>query len=156
MPQIAVAPQTGRKAPSQDRSYLEPPGFLSGGGGLVSTTSDFLRFALMLLNKGALGDTRLLGRKTVELMTSDHLPAGHPPLDFGFGFGLGVSVARWLGELRQIGSVGEFGWGGAAATQVWIDPAEDMVTTIMLQLLPKEKFLLMDLVKQAVYQAIVE
>jgi CubicO group peptidase (beta-lactamase class C family) len=157
MPQIIVAAQKGRKADAgEDRWYLERPGFLSGGGGLVSTTSDYLRFALMLLNKGKLGDTRLLGKKTVELMTSDHLPASHPPLDFGFGFGLGVSVARRLGELRQIGSVGEFGWGGAAATQVWIDPQEDMVTMIMLQLLPTEKFLLMDLVKQAVYQAIVE
>jgi CubicO group peptidase (beta-lactamase class C family) len=150
---------------------LAPPKLSSGGGGLLSTTSDYLRFALMLLNKGAAcgpgraaggesGQTagaRLLGRKTVELMTSDNLPAGHPPLGVNnLGFGLGVEVLRRLGEARKLGSVGEFGWGGAACTQVWIDPAEDMVSMIMLQLLPGGPFPIMNLFKQTVYQAIVD
>lgn len=137
--------------------YLKRPSLPSGGGGLVSTTPDYLRFSLMLLGKGTLGDVRLLGRKSVELMTSDHLPAGHPALDVNSrAFGLGVSVVRDLGETHQLASVGEFGWGGAACTQVWIDPAEDMVSLIMLQHRPVEKFPLMDLFKQAAYQAIID
>lgn len=150
----------GKLVSAEDRAtspYLKRPAFLSGGGGMVSTTSDYLRVALMLLNKGAFGDVRLLGRKTVELMTADHLPPNHPPVDANDrGFGLGVSVLRRLGETRQVGSVGEFGWGGAACTQTWIDPAEDMITMIMLQHRPKDKFPLMDLFKQSAYQAIVD
>ena len=140
---------------SDAKRALTKPAFFSGGGGLLSTTSDYLRFALALLGGGAFGDVRLLGRKSVQLMTSDHLPPDHPPVDANDrGFGLGVSVLRRLGETHQLGSVGEFGWGGAACTQVWIDPAEDMVTMIMLQLLPGSRFSFMDLFKQAAYQAI--
>ena len=150
----------GRLVSCEDRAaspYLAKPSLPSGGGGLVSTTSDYLRFALMLLGEGSLCGVRLLGRKTVELMTEDHLPAGHPALDVNRrGFGLGVSVVRRLGETEQLSSVGEFGWGGAACTQVWIDPAEEMVSMLMLQLRPAEKFPLMDLFKHAVYQAIVD
>ena len=136
--------------------FIEPPTFLSGGGGLVSTTSDFLRLGLMLLGGGQWNGVRLLSRKTVELMTADHLPAGHPPIQpFGFGFGLGVSVARRLGELRKLGSIGEFGWGGAACTQIWIDPVEDMIPMIMLQYQPvSSSGLVTDLFKHLAYQAI--
>jgi CubicO group peptidase (beta-lactamase class C family) len=136
--------------------YTEPPAFLSGGGGLVSTTSDMLRLGLMLLGGGQWNGVRLLSRKTVELMTADHLPAGHPPIQpFGFGFGLGVSVARRLGELRKLGSIGEFGWGGAACTQIWIDPVEDMIPMIMLQYQPvSSSGLVTDLFKHLAYQAI--
>ncbi len=150
----------GRLVDDEDRvtsRFLSKPAFFSGGGGLVGTTSDYLRFSLALLGGGRFGDVRLLGRKTVELMTADHLPPGHPPVDVNQrGFGLGVSVLRRLGETRQLGSAGEFGWGGAACTQVWIDPAEEMVSMIMMQLRPLEKFTLMDLFKQAAYQALVE
>ena len=149
----------GRLAACEDRAtspYLKPPVLLSGGGGMVSSTSDYLRFALMLLGQGKFRKVRLLGRKTVELMCQDHLPAGHPALDVNNrGFGLGVSVLRRLGEAQATGSVGEFGWGGAACTQVWIDPAEAMITMVMLQLRPRGKFPLMDLFKQAAYQALV-
>jgi CubicO group peptidase (beta-lactamase class C family) len=139
------------------RPYLSRPVFLSGGGGLVSTTSDYLRFAQMMLNGGEFHGVRLLGRKTVELMRHDHLPPGHPPLEVNNrGFGLGVSVVRSLGEVKQVGSVGEFGWGGAACTQVWIDPAEEMISMIMLQHRPREKFPLLDEFKQTAYQAIVD
>ena len=150
----------GRLVPcegSDAGAYLARPSLPSGGGGLVATTSDYLRFALMLLSNGAANGVRLLGRKSVELMTQDHLPAGHAALDVNDrAFGLGVSVVRRLGETRQLSSVGEFGWGGAACTQVWIDPAEDMISLIMLQLRPVEKFPLMDLFKHAAYQAIVD
>jgi len=137
--------------------YLKPPSLPSGGGGLVSTTSDYLRFSLMLVNGGSLNGRRLLGRKAVELMTEDHLPPGHPPLEVNDrGFGLGVSVVRRLAETRQLASVGAFGWGGAAATQVWIDPAEEMVSMIMMQFRPTEKFPLLDLFKHSAYQAIID
>ena len=149
----------GRLVSAEDRAtspYLKKPSLPSGGGGLVSTTSDYLRFALMLVGGGEWNGVRLLSRKSVELMTADQLPAGHPPLEVNSrGFGLGVSVVRRLGETKQLASVGEFGWGGAACTQVWIDPAEEMVSLVMLQHRPKEKFPLMDLFKQAAYQAIV-
>jgi CubicO group peptidase (beta-lactamase class C family) len=150
----------GKLVSCEDRvksPYLKAPSLPSGGGGLVSTTCDYLRFSLMLLGKGELDDVRLLGRKSVELMADDHLPAGHGPVDANDrGFGLGVSVLRRLGETRQIGSVGEFGWGGAACTQVWIDPAEELVTMIMLQYRPKTKYTFMDLFKATVYQSIVD
>lgn len=138
-----------------DQRGTEPPKLVSGGGGLLSTTCDYLRFALMLLGWGTLDGHRVLGRKTVDLMVSDHLPPGHPPIGVNRrGFGLGVSVLRNLGETQELGSVGEFGWGGAACTQVWIDPDEEMVTMIMPQYRPAAKFALMDLYKQAVYQAL--
>jgi len=90
-------------------------------------------------------------------MTADNLPPGHAALDVNLrSFGLGCSVVRSLGECQHLASVGEFGWGGAACTQVWIDPAEDMITMLMLQLFPKTKFPLMDLFKQAAYQAIID
>ncbi len=150
----------GKLVSAEDREtslFLSKPALPSGGGGLVSTTSDYLRFAQMLVNGGELNGTRFLGPKTVELMHQDHLPPGHPPLDVNNrAFGLGVSVVRNLGETKQLASVGEFGWGGAACTQVWIDPVEQMVTMIMLQLRPREKFALMDKFKQTAYQAIVD
>lgn len=119
----------------EDRPYTSKPAFLSGGGGLVSTAPDYLRFALMLLNHGQLQGVRLLSRKTVELMRQDHLPPGHPPIQpYNFGYGYGVSVVRSIAEKQGICSVGEFGWGGAAGTNTWIDPHEEMVSMVMYQL----------------------
>lgn len=138
--------------------FTEKPRLFSGGGGLLSTTCDYLRFALMLLNRGQFGDTRLLGRKTIELMTDDHLPPGHAPIDVNgrtFAMGLGVSIYRRPGEAHEVSSPGEFGWGGAAGTQVWIDPHEDMVTMFMVQYQPRAKMLLTDMAKQAMYQALI-
>jgi CubicO group peptidase (beta-lactamase class C family) len=120
---------------AEDQPYLEKPAFLSGGAGLVSSTADYLRFCLMLLGGGALNGVRILSPKTVELMRQDHLPPGHPAIEpYKFGYGYGVSVLRSLTEKQGIGSVGEFGWGGAAGTNVWIDPQEDMVCLVMFQL----------------------
>lgn len=141
------------------QGYLRNRTFKNGGGGLVSTTSDYLRFSLALLNGGAWNGVRLLGRKTVELMTADQLPAGHPAMEAagrGFGFGLGVSVLRTLGEGKQLGSVGEYGWGGTTCTQVWIDPSEETIVLLMIQYLPKGRYTLMDRVKTAAYGAIVD
>ena len=117
--------------------FHQPPLAPFGGSGLVSTAEDFLRFARMLLGKGELDDTRLLGRKTVELMTANHLPVGADLWDNpAVGFGLGVSVQRQVSGTQTLGSVGTFGWGGAASTDWWADPQEQLIGVFMTQLLP--------------------
>lgn len=123
------------KYPNAAPSYLQVQGMLSGGGGLVSTTYDYLRFCQMLLNKGTYKGNRLLSRKTVELMSSDNLGSipGMPP---GKGFGLGFAVSKAPGEIGILGSTGDYGWGGAAGTIFWIDPQEDLIGIFMIQILP--------------------
>jgi CubicO group peptidase (beta-lactamase class C family) len=118
-----------------------------GGGGLASTTGDYLRFAAMLGNRGALGGVRILGRPTVDFMVRNHLPAGADLLSFGrpmnaesplsgVGQGLGVSVLLDPALAGYPGSPGEFGWGGAASTVFWVNSALDLVVVFMTQALP--------------------
>jgi len=115
--------------------YEGPKKYHSGGGGLCSTVLDYARFAQMLLNGGQLDGVRLLSRKTVELMTADHVG----DLNEGSGFGLGVSVRRSLSESGEIGSIGTFGWGGFWYTTFFVDPQEQMVGVCMAQLYPSGK-----------------
>ena len=113
-----------------------PAMFESGGGGLAATTMDYARFLAMLLGNGRLGSTRLLGRKTVELMTSDHLGTIAGPPDLlppGHGFGLGFAVRTQAGMAPFPGSVGSYYWGGAAGTTFWVDPAERLFAVLMIQ-----------------------
>ncbi|MCZ6854701.1 MAG: serine hydrolase, partial [Gammaproteobacteria bacterium] len=101
--------------------YMEGATFEGGGGGLVSTAEDYLRFSQMMLNGGELHGKRILSRKTVELMTTNHL--GEIPMGFGrngVGFGLGFAIALNQGDIGETGSVGEYSWGGAAGTRFWI------------------------------------
>lgn len=123
-------------------SYREPPRFASGGGGLVSTASDYARFAAMLRNRGELDGVRILSRKTVELMTERHLSEaeqtgfGIPGVDAAFpgaSFGLGVMVTEDVAASGGLGSVGKHGWGGAAGTWYWVDPEEELVAVLMIQ-----------------------
>ncbi len=110
--------------------------FESGGGGMVATTMDYARFLAMLLGNGKLGDTRLLGRKTIELMTADHLGSVTGPADLlpsGHGFGLGFAVRTAAGMAPFPGSVGNYYWGGAAGTTFWVDPAERLFALMMIQ-----------------------
>ncbi len=113
-----------------------PALFESGGGGLVGTAIDYAKFSTMLLNNGRLGDVRLLGRKTIELMTSDHLgevrasPDLLPP---GHGFGLGFAVRTSAGMAPFPGSLGNYYWSGAAGTSFWVDPAERLYGVLMIQ-----------------------
>ena len=110
--------------------------FESGGGGMVATTMDYARFLAMLLGNGKLGDTRLLGRKTIELMTADHLGTVTGPADLlppGHGFGLGFAVRTAAGMAPFPGSVGNYYWGGAAGTTFWVDPAERLFAVMMIQ-----------------------
>jgi CubicO group peptidase (beta-lactamase class C family) len=121
--------------------------FFSGGGGLVSTANDYFRFASMMLNKGELDGIRLLGRKTVELMTMNHLPDGADLTNLAFpglftetgyhgvGFGLGFSVMQSPARAMIAGTPGEFAWGGAAGTAFWIDPGEQMIVVFMTQIM---------------------
>ncbi len=108
------------------------PAFLSGGGGLVSTAADCLRYAMMLLGHGELDGARLLGRKTVELMTQNHLPP-ELPLPAGVGLGLGVTVVTDMARACIPCSTGSYGAGGAAGTEFWVDPQEEMAGVLMLQ-----------------------
>ena len=111
----------------------------------------------MLLRDGELDGVRLLSRKTVELMRQDHLPSGHPAIEpFKFGYGYGVSVVRSLAEKQSLCSVGEFGWGGAAGTNAWIDPVEDMVCMVMFQLKPAKVPMLDHRVKTILTQTIAD
>lgn len=113
-----------------------PALFESGGGGMVATAMDYARFMAMLMGNGRLGDARLLGRKTVELMTSDHLggmPSTPDLLPPGHGFGLGFAVRLQAGMSPFPGSVGSYYWGGAAGTTFWVDPVERLFAVLMIQ-----------------------
>jgi CubicO group peptidase (beta-lactamase class C family) len=136
----------GPKGVLSDYDATNPPKWFSGGAGLLSTAGDYARFCQMLLNGGVLDDTRLLSRKSVEWMLSDHLPAGvgygssiqglgiNAPLPaIGQGYGLGVGVRNAKGLCAVPGSVGDFYWGGALGTYFWADPAEQLIAILMLQ-----------------------
>lgn len=119
--------------------YTEDTKWYSGGGGLVSTTRDYLRFCQMMLNGGVLDGTRILSRKTVELMTIDHiaeLPRASSISRPGYGFGLDFAVHLDPAVSGLNGSAGEYNWGGLAGTIFWIDPAEEMIGLYMIQMLP--------------------
>ena len=134
---------------------------LRGGHGLVSTAADYLRFAQMLLNGGELDGRRILGRKTLELMTTNHLRPELLPYELGgvpspgLGYGLGFRVLMDLGQSQTVGSVGEFGWGGAASTNFWVDPEEELIGVLMSQYQPPVHLLIPDF-KVMAYQAIVD
>lgn len=131
--------------------YRRAPAVPSGGGGLVSTAGDYMRFCQALLNGGSLDGVRLLGRKTLELMTLNHLAGGSSILErnftdgfetsfadetfAAFGFGLGFSVLTDLTSSQVSGSIGTYAWGGAASTEFWIDPVEELIVVFMTQLL---------------------
>ncbi len=110
----------------------------SGGGGLLSTAADYLNFAQMLLNRGEFKGQRLLSRKTFEVLTTPHLPfpPGEIATDCGFSMGLGVAVLTDLSQGNRRGSLGSFGWGGAAGTRFWVDPQEDLVGILLAQTMP--------------------
>jgi CubicO group peptidase (beta-lactamase class C family) len=145
----------------------ELPPFLSGGGGLVSTAADYLRFCEMLRRGGELDGVRLLGTRTVSYMTRNHLPGGADLEAFGrplfaettfdgIGFGLGFSVTDNPVKNKVPGSVGEFAWGGAASTAFWIDPIEDITVLFLTQLLPSTVHPIRSQLKALVNQALVD
>ncbi|MCL6539454.1 MAG: beta-lactamase family protein [Roseiflexus sp.] len=125
--------------PQESYPVDQPETFARGGHGLFSTVQDYMRFALMLLNGGTLDGTRILGRKTLELMHANHIPPALLPWDIagiaypGYGFGLGSRVLMDVGLSGMPGTAGEFGWAGAATTYYWVDPAESFAGVFMTQ-----------------------
>lgn len=122
---------------AESRWVKQPHVYFSGAGGLVSTVADYVRFSQMMLNGGELDGVRILGRKTVELMTTNHI--GDLPIWLtgpGFGFGLGYSVVKDIGVTGQAGSSGMYGWGGAFCTFFQTDPREEMISIVMTQVRP--------------------
>jgi CubicO group peptidase (beta-lactamase class C family) len=147
--------------------YRRHPSMLSGGGGLVSTMHDYHRFTQMLLNGGDLDGVRILGRKTVELMTTNHLPGGGDMRQFaqpggygevgfdGMGFGLTMAVGLGPDRTAQIGSAGDYMWGGMASTTFWCDPTENLLVVFMTQLIPSGTYNFRGQLKSLVYPALV-
>ena len=148
-----------------DTPYARPPAIASGGGGLVSTAADYLRFCRFILGGGALDGTRLLGRKTVALMLANHLGGdlasmGTPRFAessyTGIGFGLGFSVMLDPARAQILGSPGEVAWGGVASTAFWIDPAEDMAVVLLTQLVPSSALPIRRELRVLTYAALVD
>ena len=138
---------------------------LSGGGGLLSTMSDYYRFCSMLLNQGELEGTRIIGRKTLAFMASNHLPDNKDLTEMsqsafsettyqGVGFGLGFSVILDPVKTQSLTDVGEYGWGGAASTFFWINPKEEMVVIFLTQLLPSSTYQVRRELRSLVYSSL--
>jgi CubicO group peptidase (beta-lactamase class C family) len=148
-------PWTGDKV--QLFNMLDKPVMESGGGGLVSTTMDYARFSQMLLNGGVLDGNRIVGRKTLQLMASDHLgpnvKVDSPLMPAGHGFGLGFAVRTHQGMAPFPGSLGQFFWSGMAGTFFWIDPAEDMFAVFMMQG-PGQREYIRSMLRDLVYAAV--
>ena len=148
-------------------SFLARPSFISGGGGLCSTAADYLTFCRALLNGGELGGVRLIGPKTLALMTTNHLPGGRDLPEMsrsmfaeatynGIGFGLGFSVTMDPAKTLIPGSPGEYAWGGAATTSFWIDPKEELIAIFMTQVLPSSAYPVRRELRTMIYSAIAD
>jgi CubicO group peptidase (beta-lactamase class C family) len=148
------------------RRLCRVPAMQSGGGGLVGTLDDYARFCQAMTSGGALDGERILGRSTVELMRTNHLPGGGQLRDFavpggygevgfdGNGFGLQVAVGLGPAETAGVGPAGDFMWGGAASTAFWIDPVEDLYAVFMTQILPSGTYDFRGQLRALVYAAL--
>ena len=163
----AVAPGGGRTVHdrAEDSAWLREPTLLSGGGGLVSTALDYHRFCAMCLNGGELDGVRLVGRKTMELMTRNHLPRGgdlaglsrglfSEATNAGAGFGLGFAVTLDPVRAMVAGSAGEYYWGGMFSTAFFVDPVERVHTVFMTQLSPSSTYPIRRELKAMIYAAL--
>ena len=159
--------RTRVRADAMGEPFLRPATWLSGGGGLVSTASDYHRFTQMLAGGGELDGVRILGSRTVAYMGRNHLPGGadleevgrplFAEMPFhGVGFGLGFSVVVDPAAYRTLSSPGEMAWGGAASTAFWIDPAERITAMFFTQLLPSSAHPIRSQFRGLVYQALVD
>ncbi|KQU00913.1 serine hydrolase [Methylobacterium sp. Leaf469] len=145
--------------------FARPPVVASGGGGLVSTAGDYMRFCRFLLARGELDGVRLLGRKTVDLMLTNHLGGdlaamGQPRFSetayTGIGFGLGFSVMLDPARAQIVGTPGEAAWGGLASTAFWVDPAEDLAVVLLAQLIPSSALPIRRELRVLIYTALVD
>ncbi len=148
-----------------DTAWVKPPKLLSGGGGLVSSLADYHRFSRMLLNEGTLDGQQIIGRKTLELMTANHLPGGgdltqHSKSLFseaenaGGGFGLGFGVTVDNAATGVPGSIGDFYWGGMFSTAFFVDPVEEIIMIFMTQLMPSSTYPVRREIKTMLYSAL--
>ena len=163
-----VDARTGRRRTMRDAT--QQPGWYAGASGMVSTAADYYRFCQMLLNGGQLDGVRLLSPKTVALMTSNHLPPGvayggqllaawgafAPIPEMGTGFGIGFAVRTEQGRSPLPGSIGDYYWGGATGTYFWVDPHEQLVAILMAQLPNDRRLRYRYLMRELVYQAIID
>jgi CubicO group peptidase (beta-lactamase class C family) len=162
-------PSSGRAVPhkAMGAAARRAPSAFSGGGGLVSSAADYHRFTQLLLGRGQYAGVRLLGSRTVDYMTRNHLPGGADLESFGrplhaemplrgTGFGLGFSVVVDPVRAKNLGSAGEYAWGGAASTAFWVDPAERITALFFTQLLPSSTHPIRSQLRQLVYQALVD
>ncbi len=152
--------------PDSSSTYAARPSYLSGAGGLVSTAADYHRFISMLSGGGELDGVRIIGSRTLEFMAQNHLPGGQTLNDLGqstfsetamggTGFGLGFSVIVDPAASQSVTSVGEYGWGGAASTVFWVDPAEELTVLFLTQLLPSNLYPIRRQLRATVYQALI-
>jgi CubicO group peptidase (beta-lactamase class C family) len=162
-----VITPTGGLKPLPGRTFRKPPVAPSGGGGLVSTAGDYMRFCEMLRQGGALGDVRLIGPKTLSLMRANHLPGGRDLADLsislfseatyqGVGFGLGFAMTTDVAKTGLAGSLGEYWWGGMASTAFWVDPVEDICVVFLTQLVPSSTYPIRRELRTLVNAAILE
>jgi CubicO group peptidase (beta-lactamase class C family) len=162
--------ETDKVSPDEETGQwgISKPDFFAGGGGLVSSAPDYLRFAEMLRRRGEYGGARVLGTRTVEYMTKNHLPGnadlasfGIPifadaPPEHGQGYGLGVGVTIDPVAHKRLDGAGSYGWAGAANTYFRVDPAEELTTMFLTQLMPFAVHPIGTRFSQLVYQAIVD
>ncbi|MBI1239681.1 MAG: serine hydrolase [Alphaproteobacteria bacterium] len=152
---------------AEKSGFREPPSFISGGGGLVSSIGDYYRFAQMLAGGGAREGVRLVSPKTLSLMASNHLPGGRDLTEMslslfsemayaGVGFGLGFAVTMDPARTMLAGTAGDFSWGGAASTYFWVDPKEELVVIFLTQLLPSSTYPIRREMRTLVYSAFEE
>jgi CubicO group peptidase (beta-lactamase class C family) len=146
--------------------YLRPRTYLSGSGGLVSTAADYLRFCMMLRNGGELDGVRILGPRTLQLMTLNHLPGGQDLATMAYnagetqregqGFGLGFAVLLDQTVAQIIGTPGEFYWGGAASTAFLVNPKEDLIMIFLTQLRPSSTYPIRRELRTTIYSSLVD
>ncbi len=164
---FALTPKGERKLydSGATTAWANPPKLLSGGGGMVSTLADYHRFCRMLLDGGALDGERVLGRKTIELMTANHLPGGRDLTQMsrglfsevenaGVGFGLGFATTMDPAAALSNGSAGDYYWGGMFSTAFFVDPAEDVILVFMTQLMPSNAYPVRREIKRMIYAAL--
>jgi CubicO group peptidase (beta-lactamase class C family) len=162
-----VKSATSALEPAPPQDYLRPPRAPSGGGGLVSTAADYLRFCEMLRRGGELDGARLLGPKTLKLMRANHLPGGRDLADLsvsmfseatfqGVGFGLGFAMTTDPVKCGVSSSPGEYWWGGMASTAFWVDPVDDVSVVFLTQLIPSSTYPIRRELRTMVNAAIVE
>jgi CubicO group peptidase (beta-lactamase class C family) len=159
--------QTRRRSTKAGQRGIRKPDYFAGGAGLVSTAPDYLRFAEMLRRRGEYEGTRVLGTRTVDYMTKNHLPGNGYRVSFGAslaidapergqGYGLGVGVTIDSVAQKVLDGTGSYGWSGLANTHFWVDPTEELTVVFLTQLLPAGVQPMVPQLKQLVYQAIVD